>query len=60
MILYLFGQKFSIYGYPVIERSVTRAYALDEKSNIYVLIWRTGEEPKQGNVSIVRIEKPTR
>jgi hypothetical protein len=60
MVIEQHGKKFEIYGYPIIEGEITKAYATDELNDVYLLIWRTGVEPKQGNVSIVRIEKPTR
>jgi hypothetical protein len=52
------GKVFESLGKPVIEGNITKTYATDELKKIYLLMWRTGEEPKQENLSIMVIENP--
>ena len=56
MIIELHGQKFEVYGYPVIENGYNRAIATDQQGNVVVLLWAVGKKPVKGNVILTRIE----
>lgn len=56
MIIELYGGSFEVWGYPVIEDNVTRAYATDEDGDVVVLLWPAGEESVNGNVQLIRVE----
>lgn len=56
MIIELYGQKFEVYGYPVIENGYNRAIATDQLGNVVMLMWAVGKEPVMGNVILIRLE----
>ena len=57
MIIELYGQEFTVYGYPVIENGYNKAIATDHLGNVVVLMWAVGKEPTKGNVILTRVEK---
>lgn len=57
MIIKLYGQEFTVYGYPVIENGYNRAIATDQLGNVVVLLWAVGKEPIEGNVILTKVEK---
>lgn len=55
MIIELYGQKFKVYGFPVIENGYNRAIASDQQGNVVVLMWAVGKEPTKENVILTRL-----
>jgi len=57
MVIELYGNKFAIYGFPVIEGNRTYAYATDQEGNVFYLFWPSDKEPVKGNVQIVKLSE---